>query len=96
MGRIKKLIDWNTACIKANVTQEARQPRESRMILRKKGEGSDLIIDNTYGRLERRKLEIKRLENALTGEQKKPRMRKFAHKKQVAKENKQPKQGKKK
>ena len=44
----------------------------------------------------RRKIELGRLETALTGVPKKPRMRKFAHKKQQAKAEKAPKKGGKK
>lgn len=111
-GRIRKLI---AAINEHKPSNERSRPHESRMMEHTvstknketgeviKNKTTIIIIDNTYGRNERRKMELERLITALGPKKdgyydsplKKNRMKKFAHKKQKAKEDNAPKKGKK-
>lgn len=101
-GRIRKLIKHNEEHCK---TFEVGQPNQSRMVestvwskdekgAKVKTKTMIIIVDHTYGRTERREREIERLKQALKGESKKGRMRKFSHKQTKRAEEKGPRKKK--
>lgn len=101
-GRIRKLLAKN---VLKKPSVEAAKPympttwRHTETVLDKDKKPSKRkveiqIVINTNGRNKRREVEAERLLTALSGDSKKSRMRKFAHKKQKA--EKTPTSGKKK
>lgn len=104
LGKWKAHLKRCEAKHKTGLPHEAERPRMGRSVehtvtTKNKETGEVVknrvtifIVDNTYGRRDRREDLMKALRALIKGEQKKPRMKGFAHKKDRAAERKMAKQ----